>query len=106
MGYRIVMTMAAEPGAEARLWALVSQRRIDVSAAWFKKNRHNHEITAALEVELDLKGVRRFMRQLTRHHDIRTMTLEPQHSLDLGQRPVRISNKRLTIPPKKGAVLS
>lgn len=106
MGYRIVMTMAAVPGAEARLWALVSQKRIDVSAAWFQKNRRDQAISAALEVELDLKGVRRFMRQLTRHQDIWTMALDPQHSLDLGQRPVRISNKRLTIHPKKGAVLS
>ncbi|MDA8207265.1 MAG: amino acid-binding protein [Thermaerobacter sp.] len=107
MGYRIAINMAAAPGAEARLWALISQRRIDVTTAWFRKNRLKNSIEASLEVELDLVGVRRLMRQLGRHHDIHDIALDSSHTvgLSLGQGPVRMRPRRLRISAKKGACL-
>lgn len=106
MSYRIAIDMASVPGAEARLWALVSQRRIDVTTAWFKKNRLDNRIEATLEVELDLAGVRRLMRQLGRHHDIRRIALDAGHSIDLplGQRPIRLTPRR-RLTAKRGACL-
>jgi hypothetical protein len=107
MGYRIVIYMKAASGAEARLWALVSQRHVDVTTAWFKKNRLEKRIEATLEVELDLVGVRRLMRQLGRHQDIQHIALDPSHAvgLSLGQGPIRVRPRRLRIPVKKGACL-
>lgn len=105
MGYRIAISMEAEPGAEARLWALVSQRHIDVISASFNKNRLEHRIDATLEVELDLVHVRRLMRQLGRHHDIQHMTLDSSRTGDLAQGPIHCGPKRVTIPSKKGACL-
>ncbi len=106
MGYRIVINMDAAPGAEARLWALVSQRHVDVTSAWFHKDRTNREIMATLDVELDLVGTRRLMRQLARHHDIRTMRLDPAHTADTIARTQRLSIPPRAISVKKGAIVS
>lgn len=107
MGYRILISMAAASGAEARLWALVSQRRVDVTTAWFEKNRLENRIQATLEVELDVVGVHRFMRQLKRHQDIQYIALESNQSFGLptGQGPIRMQPRRLRIPVKRGACL-
>lgn len=106
MGYRIAINMEAAAGAEARLWALVSQRRVDVTTASFRKNRLENRIEATLEVELDLIGVRRLMRQLGRHHDIQNIALDTNNSIvSLGQGPVRMEPRRLRISAKKGACL-
>ncbi len=98
MGYRIRIQMALADGAEARLWALVSQRRADVSRASFEKNREDRHIWATLEVETDHGGAQKLMRQLSRHQDIRSMTLEtPESSLVIGQGPVDLGSRRIRI---------
>lgn len=104
MGYRIAIDMTSAPGAEARLWALVSQRRVDVTAASFIKHRLDNRIEATLEVELDLPGVHRFIRQLGRHYDIRRAALESGEAWHKRSRaPFRVSARRLRIVAKKGA---
>ncbi|NMP21704.1 hypothetical protein [Sulfobacillus harzensis] len=105
MGYRITIHMALADGAEARLWAIVSQRRADVSRATFEKNRVDAHIHATLEVETDHQGARKLMRHLARHQDIRAMTLElPESAGRLGQGPVTLTGRRVRMTPaKKGA---
>ncbi len=106
MGYRIVIDMAAAPAAEARLWALVNQRGIEVLQASFLRNRLDKRIHATLEVDVDLIGTRRLMRQLGRHHDILRMSLDAEHSVDLldsGESKPTLPARRLRIPVRKGA---
>ncbi|MCL5116254.1 MAG: amino acid-binding protein [Firmicutes bacterium] len=107
MGHRIIIEMHAASGAEARLWALVSQRRIDVTTASFEKNRHQNRIHATLEVELDVLGARRLMRQLERHHDIQHIALESGEPFAsrVGQGPIAAQSRRMRITGKKGACL-
>ena len=102
MGYRIAIDMTAAPGAEARLWALVSRRHVDVSAAWFHKHRADNRIEATLEVELDLPGVHRFIGQLGRHYDIRRIALDGRVDKRAAA-PARVPARRLRITAKKGA---
>ncbi|MCY0879994.1 MAG: amino acid-binding protein [Firmicutes bacterium] len=106
MAHRIVIRMAAASGAEARLWALVNQRHIDVTRAWFEKDRRENWIKATLEVDLDVVATRRLMRQLQRHLDIQHIALESEDSFDLSN-PGSFSKhtRRLRIPVKKGACL-
>jgi hypothetical protein len=103
MGHRIIIHMALAQGAEARLWAIVSQRRIDVSSALFEKNRQDRHIRATLEVETDDAGARRFMRQLERHQDITAIALESVSRK--GHGPIAADIRRIRISPKKGAYL-
>ncbi|MCY0898119.1 MAG: amino acid-binding protein [Firmicutes bacterium] len=107
MAHRIVIRMAAASGAEARLWALVNQRHIDVTRAWFEKDRRENRIKATLEVDLDVLATRRLMRQLQRHLDIQYIALESGDSFDLSVSPQLIGKhtRRLRIPVKKGACL-
>lgn len=103
MGHRIVIQMALMPGAEARLWAIMSQRRVDVSSAIFEKNRKDQHIRATLEVETDDSGAHRLMRQLERHHDITSIALESV--VPRGQGPIARDIRRMRITMKKGAYL-
>ena len=106
MGYRIVIDMAAAPAAEARLWALVSQRGIEVSAASFTRNSQDRRVHAILDVDLDLSGAHRLMRQLGHHHDILRMSLDAHHSPDGVEaealRPL-LPARRLRIRVRRGA---
>lgn len=104
MSQRIVIDMEAAWGAEARLWALVNQRRVDVTRAWFEKDRQDHRIRATLEVELDMVSVHRLIRQLRRHHDIQHIALESERR-HFGQGPIHAAPRRLHIATKKGACL-
>lgn len=106
MGYRILVHMMAVSGAEARLWALLSQRHIDVTAASFQKDRTKNRIQAILDVNLDLTAVRRLMRQLERHYDIQQLALESTESFphQMGQGPINYS-RRVRISAKRGACL-
>ena len=106
MGYRIVIDMAAAPAAEARLWALVGQRGIEILAASFNRNRLDKSIHATLEVDADLIGARRLMRQLERHHDILRMSLDAGSSTDVkgvGESRPLLPARRLHIPVRRGA---
>jgi len=107
MGYRIVVHMTAVLGAEARLWALVSQRHVDVTAASFEKNRQENQIRATLEVDLDEYRVRRLMRQLERHQDIEHLDLESSESFMglIGQGRIHHNTRRVRVSAKKGACL-
>lgn len=102
MGYRIAIDMTDAAGAEARLWALVSRRHVDVSAAWFRKHRADHRIEATLDVELDLPDVHRLIRQLRRHYDIRRIALDGDPT-KRPPAPSRVPARRLRIAAKKGA---
>lgn len=104
MGYRITIQMALAEGAEARLWAIVSQRRADVSRAAFEKDRVEQHIRAVLDIETDHWGARRLMRQLARHRDIHSMTLDGSEvPMDIGQRPVALKTHRIRTTKTKEA---
>lgn len=107
MAYRIVVQMSLVKGAEARLFALMGQRHVDVEAASFQKHRAQNQIHATLDLNLDEARVRRLMRQLSRHRDIQWLAMETDEERQgmSGQSLIHPTTRRMRLSTTKGAYL-